>query len=266
MPTEKQQILIDKIAARLERDDRIAAAWLSGSLGSGQGDEWSDVDVLALVRNASAAEVGGHYARNSDVIAETVFVQPLYGGSIVHNITPDWERFDLSFIEAGHLTRYDFTKLKPLFSKGGFEIPPLSPPPMPPQGERVTASINEFIRVMGLAPLVMGRKDYVNAFAGIGHLRARLIDLLIESNGISPAERGGALHLNRLLTADQVNMLSALPPVSASRESVIESTIALAKLFFPHARALADKLGLDWPTAFEAATRRHLERQLGVRF
>lgn len=210
MPTKQQQDLIDKITKSLESDDRIAAAWLSGSLGGGQGDEWSDVDVLALARGASALDVGRHYAANPNAIVETVFVQPLYGGAVVHCITPDWQRFDLSFVDAPLLGRYDLKKLKPLFSKGMVDpLPPSSVPPgLPPQGERVLASINEFIRVLGLLPLVIGRKDYVNAFTGIGHLRTRFIDLLIEENGISPAERGGALHLNRLLTADQQNVRS----------------------------------------------------------
>ena len=268
MPTEQQQSLIDNIAGALGRDELVAALWLSGSLGSGQGDAWSDVDVLALVRGVGALDVGRHYSANPNAIAETVFVQPLYGGAVVHCITPDWQRFDLSFVDAALLGRYDVKKLRPLFSKEAISPPPTnSPPPaLPPQGERVLASINEFIRVLGLLPLVMGRRDYVNAFTGIGHLRTRFIDILIEENGISPADRGGALHLNRLLTADQQRMLEALPPVSATRESTIEVSTALAKLFFPCARAFADKIGVTWPAAFETATRRHLERELGVCF
>jgi hypothetical protein len=54
--------------------------------------------------------------------------------------------------------------------------------------------------------------------------------------------------------------------VSATRESIIEVSIALAKLFFRQARVFADKIGVAWPADFEAATRRHLERELGVCF
>ncbi len=57
MPTKQQQNLIDRIAKTPEDDDRVAAASLSCSLGKGEGDEWSDVDILALVREAKAPEV-----------------------------------------------------------------------------------------------------------------------------------------------------------------------------------------------------------------
>jgi len=58
--------------------------------------------------------------------------------------------------------------------------------------------------------------------------------------------------------------LAKLPPLSADRASVIETSRAFAAIFLPRARRLASDIGMAWPTDFEEATRRHLKRGLGL--
>jgi hypothetical protein len=55
-----------------------------------------------------------------------------------------------------------------------------------------------------------------------------------------------------------------VPPVEATRESVIAAQEHLTHLFLPAARALARKTGAAWPSSFEDATRRTLEKNLGL--
>jgi hypothetical protein len=43
---------LDATTRQLLGDERIAAVWLVGSLGQDAGDEWSDVDVVLVVRDA----------------------------------------------------------------------------------------------------------------------------------------------------------------------------------------------------------------------
>ena len=50
--------------------------------------------------------------------------------------------------------------------------------------------------------------------------------------------------------------------MSADRDSLIAANRALAAIFLPRARRLASKIGMEWPTDFEAATRRHLRLRL----
>src|SRR6185295_5175483 len=97
-----------------------------------------------------------------------------------------------------------------------------------------------------------------------GLLRRMLIDLMLEKNGLSPAMRGGALHLNDLLTPAQRQALEALPPVRADRASLLAADKALWRLFEPLAKELCTRSGAVWPSAFEGATRGHLARALGL--
>jgi hypothetical protein len=126
---------------------------------------------------------------------------------------------------------------------------------------KLAAIVNEFIRVFGLAPVAMGREEYVVAVSGAGLLRSSLIQLFLEENGIRDT---GALHLKRLLTAEQMEILEKMPGVSANRESVIEASLNCALIFLPRAKQLARKLSVPWPESFEAATLRHLNKELGI--
>ena len=46
--TDEQRALYQALAARIAKEARVEAVWLAGSLGAGEGDAWSDVDLLVL--------------------------------------------------------------------------------------------------------------------------------------------------------------------------------------------------------------------------
>lgn len=262
--TDDQQRLLDAIHGALAADTDIEAAWLAGSLGRGGGDAYSDVDVLALVGGRPATEVGLRYARDAAAIAEPVLVTPLYGGRVINVVTADWGRFDISFVEPAELVRHDAGKLTVLFNRGE-QAPPTRPArAYRPAPETVLALVNEYLRVLGLLVLGVGRGEWVLSLSGHDILRRLILDLMLEENGVAPGDRGGVLSRYKLLTPEQLAELRALSPVVADREGVIAANIELAAIFLPRARRLAGQIGLEWPEAFEAATRRHLRDRLGV--
>jgi hypothetical protein len=54
---QERAMLLQRITETLRDDQRIVAAWLSGSLGAGNADALSDIDVWAAVDDAACAEV-----------------------------------------------------------------------------------------------------------------------------------------------------------------------------------------------------------------
>jgi predicted nucleotidyltransferase len=266
MTTAEQFALIEAIRQALAPDDDIEAGWLAGSLGRGKGDAFSDVDVLVLVADDKLSDVIGRYAHDVSAIAQPVLVNRLYGGRVLNVVTVDWRRFDLTFVEARELGRYDTAALSPLFNKSGREPPRRAAIPYQTTPDQVLALVNEFLRVLGLLVVGIGREEYVLGLTGVDLLRRVTFDLMLEENGVGPIDRGGALHRKPLLAPDQYRQLEALPPVSADRAGIITAHIALADLFLPRARALVERVGAAWPEAFEAATRRHLQDRLGVSF
>lgn len=262
--TADQQALIDAIRRVLEADDGVEAAWLAGSLGRGAGDAFSDVDVLVLTADGRLSEVAERYAADVSAIAEPALINPLFGGRVLNVVTLDWARFDLSFVEADQLGRHDASALTDLFNKSGRAPSRRDRAPYRTTPETLSKLVNEFLRVLGLLVVGTGRGEHVLGLTGVDLLRQMTFELMLEENGLGQADRGGMLHRWPLLTPDQQAELAGLAPVVADRDGIIAADVALARIFLPRARRLAAKIGMAWPEAFEAATRRHLHEALGV--
>ena len=115
---------------------------------------------------------------------------------------------------------------------------------------------------MGLSVVVHGRDDLVVAQTGTNLLRDLLIRMMVVENG--PGPRRGVLALGRGLAPDQRSALLELPAAEANWAAVFERTRAIAGEFFPRARAVASRIGAEWPEVFERVTREHLEDNLGL--
>ena len=120
----------------------------------------------------------------------------------------------------------------------------------------------EFIRILGLLHLAAGREEYINGVLGVFHLRNLLVDLLVEET--NAPNRGGILHLNRLITDEQKSLLASLPPAVPNRDAMISAHLAYAKAYLPRARKRALRLGVEWPERFEAATWVQLCKALSI--
>jgi predicted nucleotidyltransferase len=266
MPTPEQQTLIDAITTVLKNEPLVEAAWLSGSLGKGGGDRWSDVDTLVLASDAATASKALVTAlpRIAKPVLVPVLMNVLFGGRVLNVVTEDWQRFDIAIVQGEELNRYDARELTALFNRGE-RVPPVHPDvPYRTAPAELLKLVQEFLRVVGLGPVALGREEYDVILAGQELLRRMTFELICEENGIAPLKRGGALHRNVLLTAEQRAAFAALPLTAPNRESAIGLNQALAALFLPRARRLAAAIGMEWPVAFEDATRRHLRTAVGV--
>ncbi len=258
--------LFKAMAGDLAADPDIAALFLGGSFGKGTADAFSDIDLVAI------AEAEHHrrildlwrtaFARRHAVI----YWNEIIGrGALVNAITDGWLRCDLYLTpRAGFVDRSRAT-VRPLFDRAGiYDDLPDALPAAQPKAETVLRISREFIRVLGLMPVGMGRGEYVTLVKGVGLLRDMLADLMLEECPLP--DRGGALHQSRLLTPDQMSVLMRLPFPGPEREAVMAAHIAIADAFFPLAKRLAAQTGVVWPHEFEAATRQHLQTTLGVQF
>lgn len=263
---------MEGVATALGREERVEALFLGGSFGRGTADEFSDLDYVGLTGHGDHDAVVALWRETIEAISPVVFWNQRVGPpTLLNAITRDWLRIDLWLIDkASFLSharppfdRYSQSTLLRVVDRGDvFAELPESPPGAAPEKRQVEYVINEFIRVLGLIAVGVGRREYVLGVTGAGLLRDLLTRLMIEET-LSP-ERGGALHLSRTITPAQMDELLALPYPSPVREEVLEAHWALARTFFPRARALADRLGIAWPEAFEQATKRHLQRSFGA--
>lgn len=261
--TPAQGQLLTRLARHLDSDSRIGAAWLVGSLARGLGDRFSDVDVRAAVDGGALRAVVDEWPARVASLVELVFVRAVSStptGTTFAHVTSGYVRFDVTFATSRALEppRGGI----PLLASSPIDTPVAEPDPPGSAAERVRRLSEEFLRVLGLLPVVIGRREYLVGASGAALLRSMLMDLLAEL--APPGYRGGAMRVERTLGPDQLEVLYALPPLTWTRESVIELHLACARRFLPLARRAYQDLGLAWPQAFEDAVRDHLHRELGL--
>lgn len=261
----KQVELIDRIGSVLGGLERVGAALLGGSYGRREADEFSDVDVYVVIADAQDVSAAMTELTSSlPSIAPMLFHQVLPNARTINSITRDWLRFDLTVLsraEVGYLAR---DQVQPLFDRLGV-VDALAVQSLPAQSlraEPLLATINEFIRVVGLSVVVNGRDDVVVAQTGTNLLRDMLIQIMLLEN--APQPHRGVLSLKRQLSSAQFATLQGLPPLDATWPSVFRRTQALAEAFLPRARALAKKANATWPDDFERVTLAHVAEKLGL--
>lgn len=255
---------IDVISAALQGVPSVRALFLGGSYGAGIEDAYSDIDFVAVSSDGPSDSFSTHWRDAVGRVGEIVLWWDRQGKpALINAVTVDWLRLDVVIVTPDQMRERGASGLKLLFDHD--EISSAVPvarqsPSVDPS--RIKWQIEEFIRIIGLLPVAIGRGEYLNGITGIFHLRNLLIALLIEET--AAPDRGGALHLNRLISEEQKRLLAALPVPLPTREAVIAANIAYAEAYLPRARRMAEEIGVEWPQRFEQATRSHLRKALSV--
>ncbi|GLQ08872.1 hypothetical protein GCM10007913_08040 [Devosia yakushimensis] len=258
-----QHELIAAVKEKMANKEAVRGLFLAGSFGRGTDDEWSDVDLVALAAPEDHAAIAADWRQTLDSIIPIVFWQELNrGGTLLNAVSEDWLRCDLNIVTPENFGRRARNTVKPLVDRDGvYETLPDTLPSRQPDKGTVSYLIHEFIRMLGLMPVALGRQEYVTMVLGVAMLRGHLETLLMQD--VSNPDPGGILHQSKLLPPEQMDLLRSLPYPGPEREALIAANFAIAREFMPRARAMAQRLDIVWPEVFEAATRKRLAAMLG---
>ncbi len=255
--------LIDALTRAAAQDERVEALLLIGSLGAGQGDVWSDVDTVLVTTPESHADVVASAREWVAAIAPPALWRQLFPPHpLFHAVLPGWLRLDVTITVPGHIPTVRAAS-RPLYDPSGLhDRLEAQRPARKPDPGKIEQTIEEFLRVMGLAPVALGRGDLLCAARGWDLLRGLFLDLLVEAQ--APPLPPGALATTRLLPGADVDLLLSLPIPNYNRDSIIVSQTAIAEAFLTRARSLAVAIGVIWPAPLEAEMRARLRLELGV--
>ena len=173
----ERDALLGQIVRLLEADERVAAAWLLGSFGRGQGDAWSDLDLHVAVEDehldAFLAERPALYARaGRPVLVQGEMSSNAMDGAhfqlvvFVGPVEVDWN--------IGPLSRARRPEASvPLFDRA--PVPSLTLPPLSPDQRRERAG-DRLVFFWAMAPIAV-------KYAGRCEARpvARQIELLTQA-------------------------------------------------------------------------------------
>ena len=250
----KHSEVIQEIANAIRDVSGIRALFLSGSYGNGMADEYSDIDFVMVADEGASDAVAEIWREAVNRTGEIVLWWDRTNVPVLINaITEDWTRTDVIILKPDQMGSHTQSSLKPLFDHDNiYRDLAETAPKREPNVKKFRHQVEEFIRIIGLLHLAAGREEYINGVLGVFHLRNLLVDLLIEET--DAPNRGGVLHLNRLISQEQRDLLTSLPPAIPNRDTMISAHLAYAKAYLPRARLRAAHLGMEWPERFEAAT------------
>lgn len=242
----------------------IRALFLSGSYGNGRADEFSDIDFV-LVSNDGASDATAKIWR--DAVSQTGEIVLWWDRTtapvLINAITADWTRTDVIMLKPDQLGAQTQHALAPVFDHDGlYDGLAAQAPKIAQSPAKFLYEVQNFIRILGLMHLAVGREEYINGVLGTFLMRNALVELMIAET--DAPDRGGILHLNRLITAEQKAVLTALPAAVPTREGMVAAQMAYAAEYLPRARKMAMTLGVEWPERFEAVTWAKLDETLGL--
>ena len=252
-----QQDLVDRVVDDLAADPRVRGLWLTGSFGAGTADEYSDVDMFVLVAEAHVDGYASEWLGRVAPRYRPLLVRRRGPGAVFEHLLPGWLRWDVVVGGPAGLNDLDPDRVLELLNRDSVHPRPSFRAGV--EAGTVRELTEEFLRVLGMLPLVVGRGELVTAVTGASLLR-QLLTTLLRYRAEGP-RLSGALRLNEVLPPDEVAALAALPPVYADRGAVVRAHLSCAAMFLPVAR---DLLGPDHPRELEAACWEHLRLHLGV--
>ncbi len=256
--------LATRIAEALRDHPTVRALFLGGSHGNGLSDAYSDLDLVLVSEGGGSDELA---ALLKQAIAQTgqivMWRDRTVTPVLINAITAPANRIDVLMYTPADVKGYAQDRLQTLFDHDDILASlPKTTLHCASDPKRMAYQFEEFIRILGLLPLAIGREEYINGVAGIFHLRNLLVELLIAETNAS--NRGGALQLNRLLTEEQRDLLISLPPPIATREGVIRAHKTYAAAYLHRARAYANQNAITWPEQFEDAILTYVGEALDI--
>lgn len=271
--TAAQEGFIQRAREVLAADERVLAAYLVGGFAIGKADAWSDVDLHVIVTDEATEDLKTSWPKFARRLASLANVKPFQFATGGVCITPEWLHFDLVFLARSQVDPTKIEGMLPLLDKAG--LLPDRPVPRPDRREAPffpEAAVDMFLYMLGNMVSVVGRNEPIPATNGVIMVRdVALVGLLLAEQGWRSTREHSpgnpfpfTKHLRGYLTDEQNGLLASLPSLEPTIDSAIEGYMALARIFLPRARRLAEQTGHSWPQAYENASVAYFERSLGV--
>lgn len=257
-----QQEYIEKLISQIEMDGRIRAAWLEGSLGRGNADRYSDLDIHMLLNDSDITDFKSNIDTWLSHIRPLVLFNLLFNDSMINAMTQDGLRLDV-WLHSGTSISVDPAKARILFQVGNvvsFDRATASQDPAP-VAETLLRQTKEFWRCISLLPPVIGRNELIVALTGLTIETNILTDVLILGYGI--VRESGVKRLNAFLPDHtQLAIEEALSMQGLSQRSLVAAQMKLVHMMQEHGRIIARKHSYAYPSELESAVLDYVFREL----
>jgi len=246
--------LWERAQAVLDADDRVARVEVHGSIGSGEADLYSDLDIHVYATHDGHDSFLAEWPTWLAEITPTVFAATPIVPVVINTITDEGLTFDVLVLRDG---------TPPFTPPSGIAVGMLSGRRYEDYPAAVEYAVAETLRgLAGPFRTFLERGEHVRHMAGCAHILGLLTTVMLAENDAPPVT---AKRLNASLNDEQRAALASLPPLRPTRVDIAAFGLAVAAETLRRARPLFAEYGLDWPDALEGVARRRIE-ELGLAF
>lgn len=257
-----REAFLQTLTEKVKADPRFLAVWLEGSLGRGNADRYSDVDVHVLLLEADAQALKPQWEAWLGGVRRLVFFNLLFGGAMVNGMTVEGLRIDL-WPHVDDQIDLDPDRVQVLHAQEGrVSLNGMSPAPSrEAMQERALGLIREFWRCMSLLPAVIGRGENLVALQGLSVELGLVTELLMLEAGA--VRDRGVKNLNAYLPEDVRHELESLVlPQDMTQAGLAAAHVRLAELVRQRGPVIAEKLKFDYPLELERTVQRYVQDEL----
>jgi hypothetical protein len=257
--------IFGRLLAVCEGDERIRALWLSGSLAKGTADGGSDLDCLLAIRDADFDEFAACWREWLAAITPTLLARELpFARGAFYSTTTGCERLDVVCEPVSKLPASQHRYRHVVFDRDGLDAAVPAPDPRPgPDLDRLRRMVEEFFRLEAIAPFMLNqRRDYLCVVRGVQDLQQLLYSVFVECN--QPQPPMGVKQWSARLTAEQRQILTALPVAAPERDSLVAGLRAVVDAMRTAGRAAVIACGCSWPADLDNGVQRFVDRSLAA--
>ncbi|MFI5047335.1 MAG: nucleotidyltransferase domain-containing protein [Acidimicrobiia bacterium] len=247
----RYEALLDRATRVLSADPRVVDVRVSGSIASGDADEWSDLDLQIVATPDSYQEFVADWPSWLAAITPTVFARTPIAPFILNTVTDDGLTFDLAIHDRPLSPFTPSTYVVGMLTHQGFQD----------LGLALEYAVAEQLRgLVGPFISLLQRGEHLRHLTGIAHIVGLLTTVFTAELGAPPPGK----RWNRTFTAEQLDVVAALPPLRATYDGIAGFGLGLAEVLVTRARPLYPRYELEWPSALAAVTAARLQDTLGV--
>lgn len=243
-------VVIARFIEGCAADDRIVAAFLTGSHATGTADAYSDLDLGVITTDRTFADVIADQRAVITRLGEPLFLDHFGRAWNVFFILADGTEGEIFFGHEGALNEIDVGPFRSLFDRRGILAGatfPFSPIDHDQQREHLRQILNWFWHELSHLISALGRGDLWWAYGQLEALRRHCVNLMRIQHGVEAQEEPYEKLAKAIPGSELASLRTTFCPME--RQAMLRAAQELVRFFRSHAPRVAEAHKTAYPEA-----------------
>jgi predicted nucleotidyltransferase len=260
----RQEAFAEQLAMHVQTDPRVRAVWLEGSLGRGEGDRHSDIDVHIALEPDSADAFRLEYRALLQRLHPVVRYHELFRGSMTGTLLVDETDTIIAlqtWLETGDDLHVTAGRIRVLYDRDGrVQIQPSTPSSQEDIARALLVEIDYFWTLFSTLP-ALERGEVLSTAQRAYEMVYQLI--FVHSLGRGRVCDVGDWRLNELLSPAERQRLEAVTRLlNGTPAGIVDTYLELARVMQVAGRSACAAQNVTYPETLERVVLKHVELEL----